>query len=74
MSWSRIARYPIANLAQDLRNHGDSDHHPRHDYTALAQDVEGFIDEHKLGAVTLIGHSMYAYPSASISSLDLADE
>jgi pimeloyl-ACP methyl ester carboxylesterase len=34
----------------------------------MAQDVEGFIDQHKLGAVTLIGHSMYAYLSAMCSS------
>ncbi|KAK4987468.1 hypothetical protein LTR66_003934 [Elasticomyces elasticus] len=45
---------------QDLRNHGDSPHDPRHDYTVLAEDVEGFIDEHKLENSTLIGHSMGA--------------
>ncbi|KAK5012276.1 hypothetical protein LTR60_004464, partial [Cryomyces antarcticus] len=45
---------------QDLRNHGDSAHDSRHDYTALAEDVEGFIDEHGLEKPTLIGHSMFA--------------
>ncbi|PQE16577.1 hypothetical protein CJF30_00003271 [Rutstroemia sp. NJR-2017a BBW] len=43
---------------QDLRNHGDSPHHPQHDYMAMASDVAGFIDEHKLTGPTLIGHSM----------------
>lgn len=44
----------------DLRNHGDSPHDPRHDYNALAEDVENFIEEHKLGPSILIGHSMGA--------------
>lgn len=49
---------------QDLRNHGDSPHDARHDYTALAEDVEHFIQEHKIKDSTLIGHSMYAtHPS-----------
>ena len=69
MGGTGIVDDPIADLDQDLRNHGHSGHHPSHDYTALAQDVEGFIDKHKLGAVTLIGHSMYAHFSISISLL-----
>ncbi|KAH0563108.1 hypothetical protein GP486_002326 [Trichoglossum hirsutum] len=68
MSWNRVADYYlVADLAQDLRNHGDSDHNPRHDYTALAQDVEGFIDDHKLGEVTLIGHSMGAKTAMTVA-------
>lgn len=43
---------------QDLRNHGDSPHDARHDYTAMAEDVSAFIKEHKLEQPTLIGHSM----------------
>ncbi|GME42420.1 abhydrolase domain-containing protein [Neofusicoccum parvum] len=46
--------------AVDLRNHGDSPHDPRHDYTALAEDMEDFIEHHKLSGSTLIGHSMGA--------------
>ncbi|GAB7347961.1 hypothetical protein MBLNU459_g5466t1 [Dothideomycetes sp. NU459] len=46
--------------AIDLRNHGDSPHDARHDYTALAEDVEHFIEEHKLEKSILIGHSMGA--------------
>lgn len=46
--------------AVDLRNHGDSPHNPRHDYLALAEDMENFIEHHKLSGSTLIGHSMGA--------------
>ena len=46
-------------LLQDMRNHGDSPHDPRHDYVAMAQDVEEFIDEQGLKEPTLIGHSMF---------------
>lgn len=50
---------PVDTPNQDLRNHGDSSHNPRHDYTALGEDVEGFIRQHKLEKPTLIGHSMF---------------
>ncbi|CAJ2507480.1 Uu.00g086660.m01.CDS01 [Anthostomella pinea] len=46
--------------AVDLRNHGESPHAPRHDYTAMAEDVAAFISEHGLKQPTLIGHSMGA--------------
>lgn len=46
--------------AIDLRNHGDSPHDKRHNYIALAEDVENFLQQHKLKDVTLIGHSMGA--------------
>jgi pimeloyl-ACP methyl ester carboxylesterase len=47
---------------QDLRNHGDSPHTPYHNYLSMADDVAGFIDEHKLKDTTLIGHSMSIPP------------
>lgn len=46
--------------AIDTRNHGDSSHDPRHDYTALAEDLELFLQHHKIEKGTLIGHSMGA--------------
>ncbi|KAF2763614.1 alpha/beta-hydrolase [Teratosphaeria nubilosa] len=46
--------------ALDMRNHGDSSHNARHDYTALAEDTELFLHEHGLENSTLIGHSMGA--------------
>lgn len=48
--------------AVDLRNHGESGHAAVHDYTAMADDVAGFIGQHGLKSPTLIGHSMYAPP------------
>ena len=43
-----------------MRNHGDSSHNQRHDYTALAEDIEHFIQNLRLQNPTLIGHSMGA--------------
>lgn len=51
----------------DLRNHGNSPHIARHDYPALAADVEAFIEEHDLGPSILIGHSMGAKTSMAVS-------
>ncbi|KAF2446424.1 alpha/beta-hydrolase [Karstenula rhodostoma CBS 690.94] len=46
--------------AIDLRNHGESPHDKEHNYTALAEDVEAFLQKHSLKDATLIGHSMGA--------------
>lgn len=53
--------------AVDLRNHGDSPHNPTHDYLAMADDVEGFIEEHRLTGTTLIGHSMGAKTAMTLA-------
>lgn len=47
------------NFIKDLRNHGESPHDPRHDYTAMTEDILAFIDDHGLKEPVLIGHSMY---------------
>ncbi len=44
--------------ALDLRNHGDSPWDDEISYPILADDVDGFLDEHGLGRVAFIGHSM----------------
>ncbi|ODQ48726.1 hypothetical protein PICMEDRAFT_14256 [Pichia membranifaciens NRRL Y-2026] len=44
----------------DLRNHGDSPHNARHDYPAMAADVERFIAAQGLQRPVLVGHSMGA--------------
>ncbi|KAF3760226.1 alpha/beta-hydrolase [Cryphonectria parasitica EP155] len=54
-------------LHKDLRNHGDSPHDARHDYTAMAEDVSAFIEEHKLDQPTLIGHSMGAKAAMTLA-------
>lgn len=50
--------YDLADRDQDLRNHGESPHAPRHDYTVMADDVAAFLEHHGLKNPTLIGHSM----------------
>lgn len=51
----------------DLRNHGDSPHNPRHDYCALAADVEAYMDSLHLGPSIIIGHSMGAKTAMAMS-------
>ncbi|KAL0637148.1 hypothetical protein Q9L58_003797 [Maublancomyces gigas] len=54
--------------ALDLRNHGESPHSKRHDYEAMAEDVEHFLIDKKLGPkTTLIGHSMGAKTAMAVS-------
>ncbi|KAK4193076.1 Alpha/Beta hydrolase protein [Podospora australis] len=53
--------------AVDLRNHGESPHDHRHDYTAMAADVADFIRQHNLKEPTLIGHSMGAKAAMTLS-------
>ncbi|KAI5804029.1 Alpha/Beta hydrolase protein [Peziza echinospora] len=53
--------------AVDLRNHGDSPHATKHDYPAMAADVEHFIEEKGLKDVTLLGHSMGAKTAMAVS-------
>jgi pimeloyl-ACP methyl ester carboxylesterase len=50
-----------------LRNHGDSSHDPRHNYTALAEDVEGFLQKQNIKDSTLIGHSMGAKTAMAVA-------
>ncbi|GAB1314311.1 hypothetical protein MFIFM68171_04521 [Madurella fahalii] len=54
-------------FAVDLRNHGESPHDHRHDYTAMAADVADFIREHGLKDPTLIGHSMGAKTAMTLA-------
>lgn len=52
----------------DLRNHGASPHNPRHDYIALAADVERWIRNVVGGKeVVLIGHSMGAKTAMAVA-------
>ncbi|KAH8426751.1 alpha/beta fold hydrolase [Aspergillus melleus] len=54
-------------FALDLRNHGDSGHHQRHDYMEMALDVESFIKKHKFESATVIGHSMGAKAALTLA-------
>jgi len=42
----------------DLRNHGQSPHSDTFNYVAMMDDIEEFIEDHKLENPVLIGHSM----------------
>lgn len=42
----------------DLRNHGQSPHTDEFDYRVMAEDLKKFIDDHKIEAPAIIGHSM----------------
>ncbi len=42
----------------DLRNHGRSPHDAQFDYDSMVQDLLEFVDDHHLGQVHLLGHSM----------------
>ncbi|KAI4928924.1 hypothetical protein J4E85_005546 [Alternaria conjuncta] len=55
---ARVLKRPV--YAIDTRNHGESPHDKVHNYTALAEDVEAFLQKHELKNATLIGHSMGA--------------
>lgn len=60
-NWLTIARnlsdrYTV--YAVDLRNHGNSPHHPEHTYRAMVGDVAAFFAEQKLEPAVILGHSM----------------
>lgn len=42
----------------DIRNHGESPHHPLMDYPSMAADLQRFIERRGLDKVNLMGHSM----------------
>ncbi|KAH8691140.1 putative proline iminopeptidase [Talaromyces proteolyticus] len=51
----------------DLRNHGDTGHAQEHTYDSLAEDVAGFVRQHRLGKTVLIGHSMGAKTAMTLA-------
>lgn len=42
----------------DLRNHGQSPHSSTFNYTAMSDDLQEFIEEHRLELPVIVGHSM----------------
>jgi pimeloyl-ACP methyl ester carboxylesterase len=45
-------------IALDLRNHGDSPHHPDFSYTALVEDLNAFMAQQQMEKAILMGHSL----------------
>ncbi|GIK07143.1 hypothetical protein Aspvir_002798 [Aspergillus viridinutans] len=54
-------------FAVDLRNHGESGHHLKHDYMEMALDVASFMQSHGMERATLIGHSMGAKTALTLA-------
>lgn len=42
----------------DQRNHGNSPHHPDHDYNGLSDDLNDFFIQHNINRAVILGHSM----------------
>ncbi|MAQ31991.1 MAG: alpha/beta hydrolase [Flavobacteriales bacterium] len=60
-NWHSVAKELSKNYQVhliDQRNHGNSFHHPKHNYTILAQDLSNYIAKKKIINYSLIGHSM----------------
>ena len=60
-NWRKISECLCAKYhvyALDLRNHGNSPHHPQMDYPAMTEDVLRFMDTHLLTDSHVMGHSM----------------
>lgn len=60
-NWGAVARYLAAEyrvIVPDLRNHGQSPHHPEHSYPAMVGDLLGLLDDQRIAATILVGHSM----------------
>jgi pimeloyl-ACP methyl ester carboxylesterase len=60
-NWHSISRRLSAHyrvFALDQRNHGQSPHSDEMDYHAMASDLDEFLDDRRVQATALIGHSM----------------
>lgn len=61
-NWHTLAGRAFAKhfhvFTVDQRNHGRSPHDPVHDYPAMADDLEAFMDRHGLATAHVMGHSM----------------
>ena len=60
-NWLTIGRKLSENYTVyilDQRNHGDSPHDSEHSYSAMADDLKNFIEEHEISAPHILGHSM----------------
>ncbi|RUS16018.1 Alpha/Beta hydrolase protein [Endogone sp. FLAS-F59071] len=62
-NWMTLSRRFASRLgtrvyALDMRNHGQSPHHPEHNYSVMSWDVLAFLEEHKIPKAVLMGHSM----------------
>lgn len=57
-SLSKVFATKFRVFTVDQRNHGQSPHSRDHDYKLLTEDLEEFINDHKLEKPIILGHSM----------------
>ena len=60
-NWYSLSKIFAANFRVftiDQRNHGQSPHSDDHNYKLLTEDLEEFVDQHKLEKPIILGHSM----------------
>ncbi|HRY32398.1 MAG TPA: alpha/beta fold hydrolase [Bacteroidales bacterium] len=60
-NWVTIARRigeQFRVFVPDMRNHGQSPHHPVHSYPAMVADIEAFITSRVIRQPVVMGHSM----------------
>jgi pimeloyl-ACP methyl ester carboxylesterase len=60
-NWQTLAKYWADNYRVwliDQRNHGRSPHSKDFSYQLMAEDLNNFIDEHKINSPIVLGHSM----------------
>ena len=60
-SWLQVARILGKDFLlhlPDQRNHGSSFHSQYHNYDVMAEDLEKYLDYHKINNTILVGHSM----------------
>ena len=53
----------------DLRNHGESDHHPSMTYKEMAEDVLRYADQREIDKFVLVGHNIGAKTAMTLSCL-----
>lgn len=54
---TKLSKYFTVHLI-DLRNHGNSPHHPTHNYQVMCEDLRLYLDTKKISKCILAGHSM----------------
>jgi pimeloyl-ACP methyl ester carboxylesterase len=67
ISYAEAIRSKRRSILIDLRNHGESDHHPEMFYPAMADDVIRHLDSLNIQKFTLLGHSMGAKIAMNIA-------
>ncbi len=60
-NWQSLAKQFSSHFTVyivDQRNHGKSPHYDEHSYSAMANDLKGFLDQEGITNTHLLGHSM----------------